>query len=625
LPQASVPYSLQASPLVWPRLAAQLTMGAGGSVDPQAGFYQLENKTVLHSLADVNASHEADKYRVALKRNEEILQREEHHCGVAGFQTRARHTQPLMRDKLECSLAYLDDVAGAYSSDQRRRHGHTQTSSDVLTSGGPIRAICPLGDDATIACASATGALWVYNWREGAVISRMRCEDGRNQNHDGPIVRLATASADGGLLASGDQHGMMVLWDLTGPRAACESRLHHGAIKGLRYDGNSEMLFTTSEDTYIMVFDLKTQTILDRAKPASCTDGDGIPSTALTLAGQGRSKLMLVGGADGKLRVWSRDGGSFRKQFVVPCHNTQPTQMFMTANGWHAALATCPADPILCGTKPGPGGLLLFDIRKFGGDNTSALVGEHRTKGCVHEGVPTGSIDMALVENENETIALCITDGVLRGFDLHRATGGKLPGLSSHPSSPRLASPASRQPSRPLSPAAATPIAERPVSPVPIASLSSRPASSSSHQVSLLAEEVPVAFDFDVVADFDGTRHPEPYPCAVACSANFVFTGTTAPSLGIWRRSQPNEPYGHSNFVRPPLPPLVLRSRCVPLRPVPADGVTTHASFSHGYGATLAAVEAALERDRHKAGEDFLSYQRPEAPTPRTAMAGPGF
>eukprot|EP00444_Apocalathium_aciculiferum_P021674 CAMPEP_0183453036 /NCGR_PEP_ID=MMETSP0370-20130417/119818_1 /TAXON_ID=268820 /ORGANISM="Peridinium aciculiferum, Strain PAER-2" /LENGTH=70 /DNA_ID=CAMNT_0025644389 /DNA_START=21 /DNA_END=230 /DNA_ORIENTATION=+ len=69
---------------------------------------------------------------------------------------------------------------------------------------------------------------------------------------------------------------------------ATEARLHQGAITGLNWDAESGALVTASEDTHLMVYDIASQTVVDRTKPASFTCGYGVPSTALELAGVGK-------------------------------------------------------------------------------------------------------------------------------------------------------------------------------------------------------------------------------------------------------------------------------------------------------------------------------------------------
>lgn len=566
-------------------------MGAGASMAERqsaasASCY-VADPSSLPSVEDIHAAHLQDKYRVAFNRSKMLLDNEAHHCAALGFESHARHHQPLMREKLDRSLrtgertfartlCTKDVVGGSYGDDLQRHHGHTEVPVHALTDGGSVHQLCALPNSPTIVCASSSGPLWVYNWREGAVVSQMRSREqgsaavGKGTSAglqcDGAVVRLCVGSEDGSHLASGDEYGFLQLWDLTAPSLACQVRLHQGAMTGLRRAQGSGLFFTASTDTYIMVYDAQQQMVLEGVRPKSLTCGDGIPSTALALAGEGRSKLILVGGTDGKLRCWVRDDGPTRKLCTVPCGFAQPSEILMAANGFHAAVATVPADPVLSGAEPARGGLLLLDIRKLGDDGGSACVAEHHADGNHHCelpefscAAPPGTVDMALAEEGGKTVALCLTDGVVRAFDLGQ---------------PRL-----------------------------------------SHN-----------FDFDVVARHDGGLYPSPYPCAVATAGSYVFTATTAPSLSIWRRPPPGELYGHSDYVQPWIPPpMVLRSRCVPEKS--PNGRAAGRSLEVGagpmvanYGTTLATIQRALEHDRWKLGEGAVRPElpdRPEVPTLR--------
>merc|ERR1711908_29911 len=53
---------------------------------------------------------------------------------------------------------------------------------------------------------------------------------------------------------------------------------------------------------------------------------------------------------------------------------------------------------------------------------------------------------------------------------------------------------------------------------------------------------------------FDVVNRYETADCklsAIECSGRHVFVATTAPSVGVWRRTFADEQYGHSEYVRP--------------------------------------------------------------------------
>jgi len=273
---------------------------------------------------------------------------------------------------------------------------------------------------ATLACASSGGPLWVYNWREGAVVSKMR------NSAPGAVQRLCPANEDHSILASGDERGIVALWDLAPAELSCEARLHEAPITGLQHEDGR--LICTSRDTYIMIYDMAQQGVVDRGVPKSCTCGSGVPNTVLTLGGEVMRKLVLVGGADGKMRVWVKDDGPLRRNCTLPCKAQEPSQITVLPDGYRVVVSTVPADPVQCGVpKPPAGGLLLMDLRKMGGEEemNQAMIAEYSSQAAsgvsaaAKAGMPaTGSLDMSLVQEDDQTVALCCMDGIVRAFDI---------------------------------------------------------------------------------------------------------------------------------------------------------------------------------------------------------------
>lgn len=412
----------------------------------------------------------------------------------------------------------------------------------ALSSGGAVRQFCILGTSTTVACASENGPLWIFNWREGRVVSRMRDQFASSgARHDGPVSRLCSASPDHCLLASGDEYGFVALWDLRGPALDMVVRLHEGRVTGLQSEWERQRLVSTSADTYIILYDMQTRQVVERGVPKSCTDGSGVPNTVLTTGGEKQRHLLLVGGADGKLRVWSKDQGPLRLEHSLPCGATQPTQCRLASDGWQVVVGTVPADPVLCAGRSDRGSLLLFDLRRLGGAADSPLVarregptpgeGAGMSERYVDVELPgptsSGVEEVVLVEEGGESLALCLMDGLVRAFDMQGRHG-------------------------PLT-----------------------------HK-----------FDFDILAQHDLDLHGRNRPCALAATGRVVFTATTAPSLGVWFRQDPNEPYGHNSYVKQPPPPMALRARFTPM-PVATRTVTGPRALT-----AVEKLEAALEQDR---------------------------
>merc|ERR1712087_603057 len=90
---------------------------------------------------------------------------------------------------------------------------------------------------------------------------------------------------------------------------------------------------------------------------------------------------------------------------------------------------------------------------------------------------------------------------------------------------------------------------------------------------------------------------PPPTPCAIAAVGQYVMTATTRPSLAVWRRTSCFDRYGHDAFIRKePPPPMVLRSRCVaPGDHTDSDGQNKHGALE----SILAALENDRKRVAH--------------------------
>mmetsp|Transcript_40266 Transcript_40266/g.116399 ORF Transcript_40266/g.116399 Transcript_40266/m.116399 type:complete len:532 (-) Transcript_40266:15-1610(-) len=501
---------------------APFSDGKGTVSDGKAG------DPALTSIADVLVAHQQDRFRCALDRHQQLLAREQKHCRLLGYESSSRYHQPLMKDKLESTVCLMDDLGASYGRDHRRHHDFSQVHESALDDG-PVRAMCALADSASVVCASSAGPLWVYNWREGRAVSRMRVAPEGDRagargrpNCKGRVLRMSPFGSDAGFLATGDELGRLALWNLAGPFCETEVRLHQGEVTGVRPDPASDALFTTGGDSYVLLFDVHAQRLLARGRPRSCSCGDGIPNTVLELGQSG--KQIFVGGVDGKLRVWTKDDRGLQRQCSLGCSGSKPTQCAVAADGWRLVVATCPAEDIHCGYEPGSGGLHVFDTRRLGADGRSALVAEHMAPsdrwaygggdGVCAQGGPQGVIDMALFEEHGESLALCLMGGGLSAFDLRRAA------------------------------TAAPPEA---------------PAAEGLASYAVVAPE----FDFDIVARPDGGCGRPSEPCAILTMGHLVLTASTAPSLSVWRRPPAGEDAGHSDYDGSIKDPFVLCARCV--------------------------------------------------------------
>eukprot|EP00441_Pelagodinium_beii_P040086 CAMPEP_0197628082 /NCGR_PEP_ID=MMETSP1338-20131121/6503_1 /TAXON_ID=43686 ORGANISM="Pelagodinium beii, Strain RCC1491" /NCGR_SAMPLE_ID=MMETSP1338 /ASSEMBLY_ACC=CAM_ASM_000754 /LENGTH=589 /DNA_ID=CAMNT_0043198983 /DNA_START=90 /DNA_END=1859 /DNA_ORIENTATION=+ len=573
-------------------------MGSAASIDNE--------ESIFPSVQEVNEAHFRDDFMKRTKQYQELLEREQARCQVVGYEAAAFFTQPLMQAKLDQSLDCIETVTEAYSNDQKRVLGYTEVGVSELAMGGPISTMCVLADKATLACASDEGPIWIYNWREGRVVSKFR-----DQNPNGPswgggkreackVRRLCPVSQDHRLLGSGDEHGYVNIWDLNGPDVAIEARLHEKAVAGLVADYLRNGIVTAGEDCYICLYDLEREQVRCREVPAPLSDGSGIPNTCLSLGGERFPNLVLVGGADGKLRLWDQATSSMKRRHTISMGGVTPTQCLLAPNGWQLLVTCSLGETAFSGIRPERGGLYVYDIRKLsdGASSSEALLTQYKSgaqasvgsagqlsrvsslrseattgrKGSLMsstsrmmQGLGIGALDVVLVEEEKKMMALTLMDNVIRAFDL--GTGE-----------------------------------EKPVT------------------AGGAATRGTAAWEFDVTEQWE----PEYVnACALTSVDRYVMVATTGPSMGVWRRPLASQRYGHDSFKPAPPPPLELRSRCSALSTA-SDGFPEEVLLADPLlrpGEVLTSIESALQADEHRHQHKSGLASRPAEPTPCHALS----
>eukprot|EP00931_Biecheleriopsis_adriatica_P087278 TRINITY_DN61777_c0_g1_i1.p1 TRINITY_DN61777_c0_g1~~TRINITY_DN61777_c0_g1_i1.p1 ORF type:complete len:590 (+),score=107.91 TRINITY_DN61777_c0_g1_i1:32-1801(+) len=563
---------------------------------------------VLLSIEDVRAAHCEDCFKRTVKRHEEVLSNTRFESEVVGYQATAHYAQPLMEAKLDRYLGSVDEVSAAYCQDQKRTLGHVETHLEQLASGGSVNTMCLLHDNANLACASEQGQIWIYNWREGRVV----CEF-RDQNPDGPewgggqreackVRRLCSVSEDHRLLASSDEHGYVSIWDLYGPSMALEARLHEKACSGLKADMARSSLITTGEDCYIISYDVAQEQVKSRAVPPPLSDGSGVPNLTLEIGGSRYKDLVLAGGADGKIRIWDQ-AERFERKFTLQVGAVTPTQCLLAPNGWQLLVTASLGDSAFCGMRPERGGLYVYDMRKLSeGSSTGALIKKfpsgnpfaHQSTNSqtsrvnsiasrasswksgtqrgsmlsntarVVEGLGIGALDVVTAQEGGNTLALCLMDNVIKAFDLGSCEETE---ETEHKATKGVAS-----------------------------------------------------WEFNPTAGAEESEWAT--PCSLISNDRYVFVGTTAPALTVWRRGATRIRSGsYTDLDDTQAAPLEMRARCLPLALSPEGftGEVLAADPSLRPGAALANVQAALAADQRRA---LAAFQRPGNPTPRHASSG---
>jgi len=551
---------------------------------------------MLLSAEDVTAARLQDHYTSKLKRNEELLRQAALQADVIGYKAAAPFAQPIMKEKLE-GMQVLGDVHASYCEDQRRWEGHSEVYLEELSVGGQITAMAPL-DKAHLACASTHGHLWVYNWRENRVISQLRSSSVVLADEDGnpevcKVRRMQALTQDGRILGSTDERGMVCLWDLFDLSMIAESRFHEKACTSIKPDYWRQSFCTTGEDSAVILYDLAQEQVRERLLPPPRSCGNGIPNTCLGIGGDRFPNLLVTGGADGKLRIFDQSA-SLKRLHTISVGSVLPTQCF--AIDWQLVVSASLGDSSYTGQKADRGGVYCYDLRMLaeGYNNRSgALVVKYpsgvkdgselkegqssmrssmkssRSRGSNRSAKSTsaarqamdsgiGGIDLAIVEEGNSKLAVSLMDNVVKAFDL--GTGEEI------------------QMAKDL-------------------------------EVKRKTQLRPPYWEIDTS---EVVENDYATSCVMTAIDRYVFVGSTAPSLQIWRR--PLAGYrGHCDYVPPPLQPLELRQRCLPLalnaHDVPDEALLADPTLRPGYA--LANARKGLELDRTRCGMTLRDFSRP--------------
>jgi WD40 repeat protein len=124
--------------------------------------------------------------------------------------------------------------------------------------------------------------------------------------HHGKVWALAV-SADGTLLASGSNSGLIVLWDATTGKKRHELAGHRGAVHFLRFLPDGKTLLSAANDRQLIRWDVGAGKELGRTVPP-------VPFVTLAVAPDGQTAAL--GGAHGSVHLWDLAKGVERTKLT---------------------------------------------------------------------------------------------------------------------------------------------------------------------------------------------------------------------------------------------------------------------------------------------------------------------
>mmetsp|Transcript_22949 Transcript_22949/g.52600 ORF Transcript_22949/g.52600 Transcript_22949/m.52600 type:complete len:573 (-) Transcript_22949:93-1811(-) len=568
----------------------------GGDVGEQvalAGDLHVESDGLpMHERVCRDLFH--DRMMRGHRQMKDALQRElvaSHYMGVAGD---APTLQPLLTEKMGRSLESLSALAEAHGKDQARSKGYAEVSLGMIREEG-VQCMCAMGDETTIAFAAAEGPLWIYNWREGAVVCTLRDAPSATAR-EGAVHSLCNASPDYSILATGDEQGLLNLWSIPEKAMKSEVKLHMDAIIGVSCSVDAGWMATASLDSYMVLFDLAKEQVVDRAMMWSSETCSGTRTSALCISEDPRN-LIMVGAEDGHVHCFSKDAGRLREIGTLQCGASKPSKILCLPDGHGVVVGSTPLPSSASeATDGGHGGLHLFDLRKLGVYGENSLVTSYPSApvepdpGVVQHGrrlIPrTGVTDMALLQDGGalEAAAAAHSPPMTPQSSLIRTGGGDTAASRLRRKSHARGVVAHSQ------------------------------ADADAPTICCLMDGVLRAFSIGRTGlrhhlDFDVTRgEGQAVPLNICAAGEEVLaTTTTAPSIEFWRRKPAFEQYGHEDYQHPaPPPPLILAARCLPISHShlpysPATKLHAPSMLKPTAGATLDAIKASLAADSSRA------------------------
>jgi RNA polymerase sigma factor (sigma-70 family) len=184
--------------------------------------------------------------------------------------------------------------------------GHLDTVETV--------AVSP--DDQIVATASWDKTIKIWNAETGAVMTTLR-------GHQAAVLAVAIS---GSKLASADEKGNVLLWDLATQKVIRNVAKHDGPVWGVAFSHDGKYLASGSSDTTVKLWDLAAARVVQTLVTSELT-----PVRALAYAPDGDGNVFAIATNDKKPRIHDAKTGAVLH--VLPGHQGEVTCLVFSPDG----------------------------------------------------------------------------------------------------------------------------------------------------------------------------------------------------------------------------------------------------------------------------------------------------
>ncbi|WRT63321.1 uncharacterized protein IL334_000226 [Kwoniella shivajii] len=184
--------------------------------------------------------------------------------------------------------------------------GSTSTSWSVRPSKRTARAIAPEQDGKHLWVGGKSGTLFQLTTEMGTIVRE------QEKAHDVPINRVFCVNEN--LVATGDDDGIIKLWDPRKPDPLREYNQHFDYISDFTYFEDKRQLVATSGDGHLSVIDIRSN------KPQPLTVSADQEDELLSIVQVKGGQKVIVGSGLGILSIWNRKSGWGDSVDRIPGH-----------------------------------------------------------------------------------------------------------------------------------------------------------------------------------------------------------------------------------------------------------------------------------------------------------------